>query len=326
MDIIFPKPRPKIIVLTDMMKEMINRTLAIHTLSSLVVWYGQSRIGKTTTGKYMVDRINERFDENDPHTFRAVFYETGAIHKGFGNEEKRAIRSVYQAALGSQMDEGFYSRNPPEAIVEQLVHGLRRRRIQLILVDEAGRLSVEAIFGMNLIRDIAELREWTLTIIFIGMDDLPDKMMKIERIHKRVNEWCYFSHYDIDATWALLPELHPYFAKLDAKKKDDREQVEVIHKLTTGLPGLIVPFIQQLDYRLSRNQGENVDANFLRAIYMLTQESMIAALKDSRRLYRPYRTKSDNNQPETSSSGKGKPDKGGKNSSSTSGNTKAEAA
>ena len=59
-----PKRSQKITIVTDMMREMINRTLAVHTLSALVLWYGQARIGKTTTARYMVEEINKLFYED----------------------------------------------------------------------------------------------------------------------------------------------------------------------------------------------------------------------------------------------------------------------
>jgi hypothetical protein len=289
MKILFPKPRQKKIVVTDTMTEIINRTLAVHTLSALVVWSGQSRVGKTTTGCYMVDQLNQQFNENDPDSFRAVYYEVGEIKKGSGNEMKKGIRSLYRGALHSQLDEGFYRNNPPEAIAEQLVYGLHRKHIGLVIVDEAGCLSLDAIRGMTLVRDNAESQGYTLTIVFIGMDDLPQKMNLLPQVRYRVKEWCNFSQYTLDEVWVLLKELHPYFANLNGSKSAHREQVEVVHELCLGLPGLIIPFVQKFDYRLTNYAGE-VDVKFLRAVYELTNMSMIAALKESGHNYHPYKS------------------------------------
>jgi hypothetical protein len=285
----FPKPLKIKVVVTDMMVEMINRTLAVHALSALIIWYGQSSVGKTTTARYMVDLINQQFDENDPNSFRAVYYEVGEILKGSGNEMKKGIRSMYQAVLQIQIDEGFYRSNPAETIAAQLVHGLRRKRIQLVIVDEAGCLSEAAIRGMTLVRDTAENEGFALTIVFVGMDDLPQKMTRLPEIHRRVKEVCYFSQYNLDETWALLKELHPYFAGLDGSKSSHREQVETIHEFCLGLPGLIVAFVQKLDYRLTNYKGE-VNTKFLWAVYELTNKSMIVALNEARRPYQPYKT------------------------------------
>lgn len=282
-----PRRAQKITVVTPMMKEMINRTLAVHSLSALVLWYGQARIGKTTTARYMAEEINKLFNEGNPDTFRIFHYEVGRIISGQGNEWKRAIRGFYQAIFESQLDQGFYVRNPPEAIARHVVHGLRRRRIECVFVDEAGTLSIEAIRGICLIRDTAVNEGWTLSIVFVGMDDLPDKVIKVPRIHLRFLDTCHFTQYGVDDTWNLLKKLHPYFDKLDQKTKAHREQVETIHELCCGLPGLIVPYVHKLSYRLQFLTGD-VDVPFLRAIHELSNESMMNALKESRRIYRPY--------------------------------------
>ena len=232
----------------------------------------------------MVDQINQQFDENDSNDFCAVYYEVGEIKAYSGNEMKKGIRSLYQGALHSQLDEGFYRNNPPEAIADLLVHGLRRKRIQLIVIDEAGCLSLDAIRGMTLVRDIAESQGYTLTIVFVGMDDLPQKMNILPQVRYRIKEWCNFSQYTLDETWALLKELHPYFTSLDGSKAAHRERVEVVHELCLGLPGLIVPFVRKFDYRLTNLKGE-VDVRFLRAVYELTNKSMMAALKEAKDNY-----------------------------------------
>lgn len=307
-DFSLPRRVKKITIVTPMMREMINRTLAVHALSALVLWYGQARIGKTTTAIYLSGEINKRFDESNSDSFRAVHYEVGRIGNRGGNEWKQAIRGFYEATHGSQLDEGFYNRNTPEAIARQVVHGLRRRRIELVFVDEAGTLSLEAIRGICLIRDTAVNEGWTLTIVFIGMDDLPDKLIKIPRIHLRLLDTCHFTQYEISDTWDLLKKLHPYFENLDPDNKAHQEQVEIIHDLCAGLPGLIVPYVHKLSYRLQTLTGD-MAVPFLRAVHELSNESMVNALKESRRVYRPYQVV-----PSTQVKEKGKATKTTKNS------------
>lgn len=288
-----PEPRKQKIIVTPMMQEVINRSLSVHLLGALIVWFGAGRIGKTTTACYLVNWLNKRFDAHEPGSFRAFNYEVGRIAKGSGNEWKQAIRSLYQATFGTQMDQGFYLRNPPEELARHTVHGLRRIDIQFVIVDEAARLSSEAIQAMSLIRDVAHAQDWPLTIVFVGKDDLPRLMTKVEHVHKRVLEWCYFTEYSLEDTWTFLTELHPYFASLDAKKADHIEQVQAVHELCTGLPGLMVPLLQQLDYRLSYFSG-TVDAKFIRAVHQLTNRSMIDALKESALPYKPHKAKAGN--------------------------------
>jgi hypothetical protein len=106
----FPVPAKDIIVPTGMMLEVINRTKAVHPEISL--WYGESRIGKTTTARFMVQSIDEAYDPQNPYAYRAVHYEVGEIASWTGNEQKKGIKSLYYATLG-RIDEGVYRHEPP---------------------------------------------------------------------------------------------------------------------------------------------------------------------------------------------------------------------
>jgi AAA domain len=277
----FPEPKPRKVVETKMMKQIISRTMAVHTLSAIVVWYGESRIGKTTTAEHMVAKILEAYDNNNPLAFRAKYIEVGEIPPWSGNEMKKGIKSLYYAALRTCLDEGVSQREPPEAIAARLVHELQRRNIQLIFIDEAGNLSIDAIYGMVFVRDIALNLGWTLTLVFIGMGDLPVKMDKAkQQVGGRVSEWCYFVEYDIDDTWNLLAELHPHFASLDRKNEEHREQISFLRETYGGLPGQLVLFVQRMEYRLREHRGD-IDLRFLRAVHLFTARDKQRSIQHS---------------------------------------------
>jgi hypothetical protein len=280
MSITFPVKKPKVIVETRMMTQIINRTLAVHPLSALVVWYGESRIGKTTTAEFMVTQILEAYDDNNPHAFKAKYLEVGQIARWSGNEMKQGVKSLHFAVLGDSLDEGVYQTNPIEAVAARIVHELKRRNIQLIFIDEAGGLSLDAIQGMVLVRDTALSMGWTLTIVFIGMDDLPIKIDRKQQIAGRVNEWCYFVEYALDDTWNLLAKLHPHFAALDRKNQEHVEQVQFLRETYGGIPGHLMPFVQRMDYRLKEHCGE-IDLRFLRGVHLLTARDKQRSIEHS---------------------------------------------
>lgn len=280
----FPqRAQQRIVVETEQMRRAASRTLAVHVGSALVVWHGRSRHGKTTTAHWFAEQINEQYDPDNPDAFRIVHYEVGEVPTWAGNKQKKGIKSLYHAIVG-RLDEGTYRHLPPEELARQLVHGCRRKAVQMVLIDEAGTLSLDAIRGMVLVRDTAELMGWTLTLVFIGMDDLPTKMVQVPQIEKRIHEWIYFDPYTLDETWALLEKLHPHFASLDARKEAHREQVEYIHQQYGGVPGEIVPYIRRLDHRLKEYQGE-VDLTLLQAVHLLTQRDKDSAIEDARLKY-----------------------------------------
>lgn len=278
-----PMTEREIIVATGQMHRTAIRTLAVHRGGGLVVWHGRARLGKTTTAKWMEGQINQQYCPDNSISFRAVHYEVGEVSKWTGNGMKKGIRSLYHALVG-RIDEGLYRQLPAEDLARQFIHSIRRKNIEMVFVDEAGCLSLEAIRGMVLARNVAENEGWTLTIIFVGMDDLPTKMMELPQIRGRIHEWCYFEPYNLDETWALLSELHPYFAGLDARKEKHQEQVKFIHDLYGGVAGEIVPFVRRLAYRL-REYKDEPDIRLLRAVHFSTQRDMNRAIEDSRLRY-----------------------------------------
>ena len=275
----FPERRPEKIVETKLMKRIAGRTVAIQPEGALIVWTGRHRLGKTKTAEWLRDRINEADDPSNENAFRATHYEVGKIRHSSGSEAKQGIRSLYHHLIGP-LDEGVYRKTPPEGLALQLVHGIEKKRIGMIFVDEAGLLSLDAIGGMVLVRDVAINRGYPFAIVFIGMDDLPGKLEMRPQIRGRVMEWCYFKPYDLDDTWDMLAELHPHFARLDRKNPASREQVEFIHQTYGGVPGEIVPFLRKLDRR-SAGAGKEIDLFLLTAVHLATERDRRRAIQDA---------------------------------------------
>lgn len=274
----FPEPEKDIVVETGLMQRTVRRTMAVHRGGALVVWSGPARNGKTRTADWMVHKIDEAYDSS-PHAFRAVHYEVGEIPRWSGHEMKRGIRSLYHATMG-KLPEAAYRQCPSEDLAAQLVHGLQAKNIQMVLVDEAGLLSLDAIRGMVLVRDVAEISGWTLTLVFIGMDDLPTTMEKLPQIRARIHEWCHFKPYSSEETHSLLAALHPHFAGLDFERPEDRAEIEFVHQQTGGLPGLIVPFLRRLSSR-EREMDYPIDLSLLRAVHLLRLRDQEAAVTDA---------------------------------------------
>jgi type II secretory pathway predicted ATPase ExeA len=252
----FPTPRKKVRILTGMMKYASKLTLEAHYNGGLVMWSGGVGRGKTWCAEWMVEELNAQYDSLNPDTFRLKHYEIGRIHKWSGREEKIALRSLYHATIGP-MDEGVYRAFPLEAIAETIVHGLRRVGYQIIFVDEAGRLSLNALDGLVLISDTAGIMKWPLTIVLIGMDDLPIKIKLNERINSRIHQKVCFEPYKLDETWDLLAALDQYFADLNRNKSKDKEQVALVHELTGGNPRAITSFVGRF---IGMRQGHpNID-------------------------------------------------------------------
>ncbi|HNV75875.1 MAG TPA: ATP-binding protein [Gemmatimonadaceae bacterium] len=273
----FPERREteNVIVETPLMTRTATRTLALHYGSPLVVWTGPSRNGKTETAKWLRDNINQA-SESDPNGFRAVLFEYGGGTAGSKNEMKRVIRSVYQATV-AKLDEGLFRQSPSEDLALHVVKGLRAKNIQMLMVDEAGLLKVEGLRALVTIRDVAEHHGWPLSIVLIGMDNLPADIARLPQIARRVHEWCYFEPYVLEETYELLAGLDPQFAKLRLDVPAQRDMIAFIQEISAGLPGLLAPYLRKLHYNQSMLGGP-LSLTLLRAVHMLTDKEHQKAL------------------------------------------------
>lgn len=278
----FPVPVDEKVIETDFMREVMNRTLMVHPGN--VIWYGESRVGKTTTARHMVQTINEAFDPYNPHAFRAVHFEVGEIRAWTGNEQKKGLKSLYNSAL-SKIDDGLYQHDPSETIAQQLIFGLAQKNIQLIFIDEAGNLSLDAIRGMLMAYDAAKNLDHRLSLVFIGMDDLPTKVLKLPQVKGRIHEWCYFEPYKLDGLADLLEKLCPHFFAADDKNPKIAENVECIYELCGGFPGLVIPFLRKLE-RYQRIDPEELTTTYLRTIHLRTTIDKENAINKSKEIHK----------------------------------------
>jgi hypothetical protein len=282
MSSIYPKRNIEKTVETDQMRLMISKTLGVHPLGSLVVWAGRSRLGKTTTAATLNQKLNGNFSSDDPDAFRSVHYTVGEVNPG--NLQKKGIRSLYHACIG-QMEEAVYRRNPAEDLARMTVEALRVKNIKMVFIDEAGNLPLEAIRGMVLVRDTAQAMGWTLSLVFVGMDDLPVKLVQLPQIHHRIHEWCYFKPYSLEETLFLLQQLEPRFSCYSLEDPDQRQQIEFIHEQFDGRPGLIVPFLRRLKNRLYSDLGGVIDLPALMAVHLNFLRDKDAAISDYQNSY-----------------------------------------
>lgn len=273
-------PEEPEIVETPLMVKTANRTMAVHPGGAMVVWTGPSRNGKTEAAKWLAAKINAAAQQ-DMRGFRAALFEYGGSGSTWaGNEMKRALRSVYHATV-AKLDEGLFRQLPAEDLAKHVVEGLRAKNIQMVFVDEAGLLELDGIRGLVLLRDVAQLHGWRLTIVLIGMDSLPVEVKKLPQVERRIHEWCYFQPYGVAETLALLVGLDPQFAALDIADAGDRAMVEFIHRVSGGLPGLVAPFLLRLRYQQRLLDGEPLSLELLHATHLMTTNDQERAVTDA---------------------------------------------
>lgn len=284
----YPEPIKSDTIEMGMMKLAEERTLSVHGLSGLVLHTGRAGIGKTTTAMWMVKRMNEGYDPSNPKAFRAAYFELGAVNAGYRNEMqemKRGIRCLYVNTIGP-IDEGYYrSSRLPDEYARQTLIGLQSQGIQMLFVDEAGCLTLNAIRGIVLVCDHAKQYGWPLTVVMVGMDDLPIKLNELPQIKRRVYATVYFKPYNLADTKKMLRSCHPYFAELSDDEPSHEAQFGFIHNQYEGIPGGIIPFIHR--FAAIRSATSQVDGmTVIQAAHMQHALEMERALADCRKNYK----------------------------------------
>lgn len=263
----FPKSWKAPFVETPFVREVVRTTLNTHGDCGLQVWTGRSGVGKTRTARFIHEGLNSRYDPANHDAFKTHYYEVGGGSRLPRQCTMRhGIRSLYVATVGA-LDERVWRRDPEEEVATRLVRALRMRNLQMVFVDEAGLLSLEEIRGMVLVRDVAEALDWPLSLVLIGMDDMPRTVEKLPQIKRRIHAWRFFQPFDVDATWDVLARLVPHFARESRDCVEHREQVEFIHKLFDGLVGGMIPFVRRLLRRVSERPDLGIDMVLLKAVW-----------------------------------------------------------
>ena len=280
----FPPRQAAPIIETDLMHDVVDRTLIIHNRSPLVVWTGSSGLGKTTTAAWLKRRIKEAFSTDNPDAFLAKHYQATEL-ADWHSVGKTAMGAFHAGVLG-ELDSGLYKRFRANELADLIVTGLIQSRIELVCIDEAGLYGLRAIRGLVAIRDRAVERGHRLTLVLIGMDDLPIKLKATPQIAGRVHEWCCFRPYSLAETIELVTELTDLWSGADMVDPAVKRQFEFIHAITHGVARQIAVFVDKIEhaaYQLDRP----LSVAFLKAVHMRTTKEQKRSESAAKNNYRP---------------------------------------
>jgi hypothetical protein len=182
------------------------------------------------------------------------------------------------------LERSIYISHSSEKLAALTVDAMRLKNIQIVAVDEAGTLPLDAIRGMILISDLAKKINWDLTLILIGMDDLPKKIQQLPQIKARVNEWCRFEPYELEEMFDLLRRIEPVFVNHSLDNKQHLEQIKFIHDQFQGTIGLIIPFLRRLRNYLN-GSNDVVDLELLMAVQLMFLRDRDLSISDADKNY-----------------------------------------
>lgn len=274
-----PPREVETLVETELMKQVCARTLAAHPQGGFIVWSGPSRNGKTVTARWLVAQLNE-LPEQCNDAFKAVHFEVAKSSQmsNARDEARRAVQRVWLPIRGRLM-EGRY-RAPAEELSRDLVHSLQAERIEMIFVDEAGGLSLDELRGLMTLLNVAANERHRLSIVLIGMDELPVLVRKLAQIRERVIDTCFFEPYAQDDCIAFLEAMLPHFKNLKNGSDELRKQAQFILDKCHGLPGELAAYCTRAR-GLILDRGEPITLEALRMLHLVKEYDTKRAIEFS---------------------------------------------
>lgn len=267
----FPERRQMPVVVTELMRDMKTRVMALHNASPIVVWSGSSGRGKTTTATWLTKLINAAFDPENPNAFKAHHYQIKG-RADWHSVEKTAMATFHVEVIGP-LDDGLYRRLRACELADLIVETLIQKRIELVFVDEAGLYSVPALRGLVAIRDQALKKGHRFSLVLIGMDDLPSLLRSNAQIEGRIKEWCFFEPYTLEETIDLALQVTDLWREADLSEPDVARQLRYLQEVTHGIPGKIVPFLQMVEAERRIHEWP-LSVGLMKAAHLRTQKDL----------------------------------------------------
>lgn len=285
----FPELRPQTIVVTPKLVETQRRVFAVHQLrGQMVVLSGASGAGKTMAADYLTQRINESADALAPNAFYARYYVATDMRAAADDVlQRRLLAEFAKLVLRHTVPKDLRTICVP-GLMSTIATGLRLANIQMVFVDEAGHIPTDGLDHLaTLINTVATAQQHPLTLVLVGMHDLPTNVLALPQVDRRVTEVVWFEPYDVPTALRVLRTVHPYFETLNPATPEGQEVMEFLMDDTVsggGLVGRMVPLVEKavgIQSELELPFGIRV----LRAAHARTDGERTAGQKAMRRGY-----------------------------------------
>lgn len=248
--LLFPKPVAPVVALTTQMIRAEEQLFAGHNVrGQFLVVTGPAGAGKTVTGLHLTDRINTAHIAGAPNGFAAAYYVASDWRKPMNALMlQRLLYSEFaQQVLHLTVPKDMRTVNVA-VTKEAIAIGLRLRNIQTVFIDEAGHIPPSGLDHLlTLINEVATRERHPLTIVLVGMDDLPLNTQVLPQVRRRVNT-VYFTPYDAATALQILQAVHSFFKTVDLKTPQGAELMEFLLSPSVsrgGLIGYMVPLVER---------------------------------------------------------------------------------
>lgn len=234
------------IIVTAVMEECLGVLRSDLGRDGIHLWTGAGQVGKTTTARWCVDRFKQEFDESDPDTFTAQWIQLASTHRGSAQKTTMAMLE----SLGVPVRPASLRMTALDSQTRHVVSELRRQRILVWFIDEAGLLPDEGLRHVAQIHDTAHKNDWPVKIVLVGMNDLPSRITNQPQLNGRVEIRKTFEPIEEQDQRALIVQDLPWIDDLDPSEASNI--VKQLGQRSQGLPGRLVRLLTQVRQIIDR--------------------------------------------------------------------------
>jgi hypothetical protein len=215
----------------------------------MVVITGKAGAGKTTAALYIEQLVNDAFEAEAENAFRAKHYVATDLRRSSGQVlQRRLLAEFARQVLNLTITSDMRSIDVP-ALMSTIARGLRLANMQLVFIDEAGHIPPAGLDHLaTLINFITTSERHPITIVLVGMHDLPTNVLQLPQVARRVAEFIHFERYDAKTALTVLRTINNYFSTLDLNSDEGRDAMAFLLSPEVsdgGLIGLMVPLVER---------------------------------------------------------------------------------
>jgi type II secretory pathway predicted ATPase ExeA len=290
MALLYPAPRQSRIVVTPEMESAFSRVALCHSgPGQMVAVVGPSGAGKTTSMRLLSRQIEEDCDAKVQNAWRTLYYVTADLINAHRTTlERHVLAQMLSDGLGLSVDKDL-RRSRPEDLRHKILLALRQRNVQMVFIDEAGLIPA---LGLNALANLVNTAEvsfqWPLTIVLVGMNNLPITIRELPQVERRVIDTIFFQPYGAEEALEALAQIEPFFESLNHATEDGRIMMEFLTSpevSSGGMLGIMIQLVQRTS-DICQRDGRPFSLRELRMVHHLSARDRNRAVEQAQNGWR----------------------------------------
>lgn len=290
MSLLYPAPRHSRVVVTPEMESAFHRVAVCHSgPGQMVAVVGPSGAGKTTSMRLLSRQIDEDCAANVPNAWRTLYYVTADLTNAHRTTiERHVLAQLLSDGFGLSVEKDL-RRSRPEDLRQKILLAARQRNVQMVFIDEAGLIPSPGLNALANLVNAAEVKfQWPLTIVLVGMNNLPITIRELPQVDRRVVDTIFFQPYGPEEALEALAQIEPFFETVDLGTDDG---LAVMQFLTSpevssgGMLGVMIQLVQRTA-DLCQRDGRPFSLRELRMVHQLSARDRNRAMEQAKNGWR----------------------------------------